>query len=136
MNFFDKHYYTGQLTDAEFYDRALRYSRHITAISRNVKPNVAKLFEYSFHDALICNVHRIAPEHSFELVAVLGDIQKGYRNIRLNFQGVKIASPSYIVLLEATQAYGNELLEVEYNLIENDTVILTAAYCAECTRIA
>jgi hypothetical protein len=128
MKFFDKRYHTGKLSDLEFDDRADNYARHIKSISLRVKPSIAKLIECSFHDALVCKVRRNVSESSLEIVAVMGDLQKGYSRTLLQFEGAKISSSAYIVLLEATQVYGKELLDVEYQLVENDVIVLSGLF--------
>lgn len=115
MQFFTKEWLTGELSDAAFEARPAAYRLHLASLQ--LPPDVLAITELDNHDALILDAEYEPSSAELALRLRCGDLQRGYFDLYLKYQGALLDSVSLSTLHRAMLLPRDEVLYDEVDRV-------------------
>jgi hypothetical protein len=120
MNYFTKEWASGGLEEEEWERAVPEYQAHIDSIIGKLSPSLNTfLNSISIHDALINHVDIDEEKSTVKIQLVNGDIQTGYRNLKMTYSGVDFLHLDLDKLAHLARDRRTELLYDEIDCLEN-----------------
>jgi hypothetical protein len=128
MNFFTPKWYRDELTDEEVIATLVAYDKHLESLEGRVQAEVISLAKmYGVKDGLIIEVVEESEKHHLTLTMLCGDIQIGYFDLTIRYEGASISPMDRWVLARIAHLTENrrgniDLAQHELDLMDDGRI--------------
>ena len=96
MRFFSKEWINGEISDQEFAATPATYAAHVESL--HLPPKVLALAKAYVHDGLLLHLHHDLAAARLMLRLRIGDLQKGYFDLDIEYSGASVDAESLRIL--------------------------------------
>lgn len=119
MRYFTRGWLNGEYSDDDHEAAVVQYDERLEAIRPALPPEVASLTQRDLHDGVIEFIEWDARTSELTLALVIGDLQRGYSQLRIDYKGAMLGENRIETLRQLARDRRAELLYDEVDLDES-----------------